>query len=141
MVTYNGDFHREGDVWVGEVREVPQAHTYGRTLARAREHLVEALALVLDVDQDTIGLFVNVQLEDGLAQLVEVAAEARRKADEAAEESRRATEAAALALVHEAKMSRRDVAAALGLSHQRIDQLVQVNANRNAKASKAGRRR
>jgi predicted RNase H-like HicB family nuclease len=126
MMTYNGDFHREGDVWVGEVREVPQAHTYGRTLARAREHLLEALALVLDVGQDGIDIVVNVQLEDGIAHLVEVAAAARRKAEEAAEESRRATEAAALALVQEAKLSRRDAAAALGLSYQRVDQLVQA---------------
>src|SRR5690349_2467108 len=45
LKTYTGDFHREGDVWVAEVREVPQAHTYGRTLARTKEHLRDALAL------------------------------------------------------------------------------------------------
>jgi predicted RNase H-like HicB family nuclease len=126
MIAYNGDFHREGDVWVGEVREAPQAHTYGRTLAKAREHLLEALALVLDVDQSSVDIVVNVQLEDGIAHLVEVATAARQRAEESAEESRRATEAAALALVRDAKLSRRDAAAALGLSFQRVDQLVKA---------------
>jgi predicted RNase H-like HicB family nuclease len=126
LTTYNGDFHREGDVWVAEVREVPQAHTYGRTLARTRAHLREALALVLDVDEDSFELSVSVQLEDGVGELVEIAAAARREAEKLAEQSRVATEDAAFALVHDAKLSRRDAAVALGMSYQRVDQLVQA---------------
>ena len=137
LKTYNGDFHREGDVWVAEVREVPQAHTYGRTLARTRAHLREALALVLDVDEDSFELAVSVQLDGGVGDLVELAAAARRHADELAEQARLATEEAAFALVHGAKLSRRDAAVALGMSYQRVDQLVQ--ARTKAQASKPER--
>jgi predicted RNase H-like HicB family nuclease len=129
LKTYHGDFHREGDVWVAEVREVPQAHTYGRTLARTQAHLREALALVLDVGEDSFDLHISVQLDGGVGDLVENAVATRRQAEEVAEQSRVATEEAAFALVHDAKLSRRDAAVAMGISYQRVDQLVRARTN------------
>jgi predicted RNase H-like HicB family nuclease len=124
VTTYNGDVHREGDVWVAEVREVPQAHTYGRTLRRTKEYLRDALGLVLDVAPESLDIAYHIRLSGGVGDLVEAAAAARLRAEEVVEESRRATEDAAVALVQDAKLSRRDAAAALGLSYQRVDQLI-----------------
>lgn len=121
--TYTGDFHREGDVWVAEVREVPQAHTYGRTLTRAKEHLRDALALYLDVDVDDVEIRVHLSSNEAASALLETAQSARTRADDAAAQARQATSAAALALV-QTGLSMRDAGAALGVSHQRVEQLV-----------------
>jgi len=121
---YTGDFHREGDVWVAEVREVPQAHTYGRTLARTKEHLRDALALFLDVPIDAVDITVHIDGVGEATELVDAAINARQQAERFHEEARQATSRAAIALVRVAKLSFRDAGAALGMSHQRVEQLV-----------------
>jgi len=40
--------------WIAQVTEIPQVHTFGRTLGKAREYLVDALALWLSVPIDTV---------------------------------------------------------------------------------------
>ena len=40
-------FKRDGDWWIGSVEELPGAHTQGRTLDEAREHLTDAVRLVI----------------------------------------------------------------------------------------------
>lgn len=121
---HTGDFHREGDVWVAEVREVPQAHTYGRTLARTKEHLRDALALFLDVPIEAVDIMVHIDGVGGATELVDAAINARQQAERLNEEARQATSRAAIALVRVAKLSFRDAGAALGMSHQRVEQLV-----------------
>ena len=74
---YTGDFHREGDVWVAEAREVPQTHTYGRTLARTKEHLRDALALYLDVPIHTIDITVHIDGVGEATTLVDLATKTR----------------------------------------------------------------
>lgn len=56
MQTYTADIHQEGAHWIGEVREVPQAHTYGTTRQEVLERLNEALALVLDVPGENFAI-------------------------------------------------------------------------------------
>jgi predicted RNase H-like HicB family nuclease len=142
---YTGDFHREGDVWVAEAREVPQAHTYGRTLARTKEHLRDALALYLDVPIHTIDVTVHIDGVGDATALVDLATKARQQADKSNEEARLATSQAAIALVRDEHLSYRDAAAALGLSHQRVEQLVSATGaaavKKAAKARGAGRKR
>jgi predicted RNase H-like HicB family nuclease len=121
---YTGDFHREGDVWVAEVREVPQAHTYGRTLARTKEHLRDALALFLDVPIDSVDITVHIDGVGEATELVDAAINARQHAERLNEEARQATSRAVIALVRVAKLSLRDAGAALGMSHQRVEQLL-----------------
>ena len=134
---YTGDFHREGDVWVAEVREVPQAHTYGRTLARTKEHLRDALALFLDVPIDTVDITVHVDGVGEATALVDVALKARQQAEQLAEEARQATSIAAIALVRSAHLSFRDAGIALGMSHQRVEQLVSGTTSAPAKKAAA----
>jgi len=42
--------------WIAQVTEIPQVHTFGRTLGKAREYLVDALALWLSVPLTRQGL-------------------------------------------------------------------------------------
>ena len=39
----------ESGMWLAQIDEIPQVHTFGRTLGKAREYVVDALALWLDV--------------------------------------------------------------------------------------------
>jgi predicted RNase H-like HicB family nuclease len=123
MKTYTGLFHREGDSWVAEVREVPQAHTYGRTLARTQAYLREALALVLDVEENSFELHTQVHIDRKLDGLIDNANIERENANDVAERAKIATARAAVALV-ESGLSLRDAASALGLSFQRVNQIV-----------------
>ena len=50
--TFTAVFHYTGEWWVGWVEELPGAITQERTLAEARESLVEAVQLILDVNRE-----------------------------------------------------------------------------------------
>jgi predicted RNase H-like HicB family nuclease len=122
--TYTGQFHREGDIWVAEVQEVPQAHTYGRTLAKTQAYLREALALALDGEEDAFELVTHVHIAPDVDDLIDQALQARQRAEAVSEEAQAATAAAARALVEQGGLSLRDAAVALGLSFQRVDQIL-----------------
>lgn len=49
-------YDREERVWLAQVAEIPEVHTYGPTLQRAEAYLREALALWLEVDEDEVTL-------------------------------------------------------------------------------------
>ena len=124
--TYNGVYEpdREGN-WLASVAEIPQVHTFGRTLAKAEANLEDALALWLDRDPSMF------RLVHGQFKLPKAAVEAVAEAHRTREEARRAqAEAAqvttdtARALVIDFGLSLRDAGQLLGLSHQRVQQLV-----------------
>ena len=122
--TYTGEYHREGDGWVAEVTEVPQVHTYGRTLPKTQEYLREALALVLDVEADSFELLTKLHIAKSVDKLVARALKVREQAEVISADAKQATATAAVALVEQGGLRRRDAAAALGLSFQRVDQIV-----------------
>ena len=49
--TYTAIYHNTGEWWVGTVEEVPGAIAQERTLEEVRESLVEAVQLILGVNQ------------------------------------------------------------------------------------------
>ncbi len=49
--TYTAVYHNTGEWWVGTVEEVPGAIAQERTLAEVRESLIEAVQLILEVNQ------------------------------------------------------------------------------------------
>jgi predicted RNase H-like HicB family nuclease len=114
--------------WVASVRGVRGCHTQGRTVDEARRRIREALELFVD-DARTAGIVDDVKLPTAATRAIRAYATSRRRADE---EDRRAALAARRAVrvlrTGRLKMSARDAARLLGLSHQRVHQLSQEEA-------------
>lgn len=116
-VTYKRD---SDGWWVASVPAVPGCHTQGRTLSQARKRIREALDL-FDVPS-SVELVDDVELGK-LAIVFRTAVERRTEAEALAVEVAEATRKAALKL-SSAGLSRRDVGELLGVSHQRVQQLI-----------------
>ena len=119
-VAYERD---ESGWWVACVHGVRGYHTQGRTVDEARRRIVEALKLFVD-DARKARIVDDVKLPTAATRAIRTYATLRKKADE---EDRRATRAArrAVRLLRSGtlRMSARDAARLLGLSHQRVHQL------------------
>jgi predicted RNase H-like HicB family nuclease len=122
---YTAEFRLDGDgmTWLVQIREIPPCHTYGKSVAQARRRAREALRLFVG-DADTAELVDDIQLPDEIGAHVKAAHDARVRA--AAEQTRaqEATLRAARDLVDRLGLSVRDAAQVLGLSHQRVQQLL-----------------
>src|SRR5712692_1613727 len=120
-VTYERD---ESGWWVASVREVRGCHTQGRTVDEARRRIRKAMELFVD-DARSAKLIDNVKLPAPASKAIRLYAALRRQADR---EDQRASLAArrAVRLLRggKLKMSARDAARLLGVSHQRVHQLV-----------------
>lgn len=108
--------------WTAQIEDVPGAISQGRGIAQARERIREALALVLDVDEDRLELVDDVRLPAAVQRRVDAY---RKKRDEAEAEAKAASalSRAAVRAVIEAGYSTRDAGEALGLSQTRVAQL------------------
>jgi predicted RNase H-like HicB family nuclease len=126
-VSYERD---ESGWWVASVRGVRGCQTQGRTVDEARRRIREALELFVDNARDA-PLVDDVKLPTAATRAIRAYASLRKKADE---EDRRAARAARRAVwilrTGQLKMSARDAARLLGLSHQRVHQLTQEQGDR-----------
>ena len=124
MKTYQITYERdESGWWVVSVREVRGCHTQGRTVEEARRRIREAMGLFVS-DAHSATLVDDVKLPVTAAKAIRAFATLRKRADQ---EDRRAALAArrAVRLLRggKLKMSARDAARLLGVSHQRVHQL------------------
>jgi predicted RNase H-like HicB family nuclease len=119
-VAYERD---ESGWWVASVTEVRGCHSQGRTVDEARRRVREALGLFVD-NSDSATLVDDVRLPSAAAKAVRDYEQQRKSADQ---QRRRASVAARRAVKElttgKLKMSARDAAKVLGLSHQRVHQL------------------
>ena len=113
----------EAGYWVAAVRGVRGCRTQGRTVDEARRRIREALALFVD-DAAGADLIDDVKLPATAVKAIRAYATLRKRAEQ---EDRRAAIAArrAVRLLRggRLKMSARDAARLLGVSHQRVHQL------------------
>jgi predicted RNase H-like HicB family nuclease len=112
--------------WMADVEDLP-VHTWGKSLAKVKAYAAEALALHLDVPVPTVAghiSFRRPQLPAHVLEALDEADTARIDAEDATARAAQAKAAAARALVREAHLSMRDAAEVLGLSHQRVQQLL-----------------
>ena len=127
--TYQVAYERDASGWwVASVRGVRGCHTQGRTVEEARRRIVEAMELFVD-DSRTAKIIDDVKLPATAARVVRTYATLRKRAEQY---DRLATMAARRAVRvlrgGRLKMSARDAARLLGLSHQRVHQLTQNEA-------------
>ena len=132
MRTYKVIYERdESGVWVARAPGVPGAHSYGRTIEQARERIREALALWV-ANPEAAELVDDIRLPAKLRVSVRKARVARKRADTIQAKAQTSAASAARQLTGELRLSLRDAGEVLGLSRQRVQQLV---------STKTGRRR
>ncbi|MFE1230602.1 type II toxin-antitoxin system HicB family antitoxin [Streptomyces sp. NPDC058745] len=143
MTVYRVNARRSGEWWALDVPDLPGVFSQSKRLEKAEDAAREAIALMLDVDPDTVQVTVEPQIPAAALKSVAAADKARREAEEAATRAQVAMEEAAEALT--AAMSQRDAGQLLKVSFQRVSQLVaakrrRVDAQGKAKASGAARK-
>ena len=115
---------RSGRWWAISVPSMPSVHSPCRRLEQVDEYAREAISLVQDCPLDEVGhLDVRVAAPDEVAPLIAHAEQAAAAARDASVEVLQARRAAALAL-SERGYPTRDIGALLGISHQRVSQLL-----------------
>jgi hypothetical protein len=109
--------------WMADIEGLP-VHTWGRSLGRVKEYAHEALAAHLDVTASDLEGHIVFRTPQLPERALDNAEQARTEADVAAERAAKAKAAAAGALVHDVHLTMRDAAEILGVSHQRVQQLL-----------------
>jgi predicted RNase H-like HicB family nuclease len=116
----------ESGWWQAAIPAVQGCHTQGRTIQEARRRIREALALFVD-NANVATLKDDVQMPKRVADVVKRYRSARHRADRqqqhASITARRAVKALAGGRLH---LSRRDAAEVLGISAQRVQQLLET---------------
>ena len=109
------------------IEERTEVHTFGRTFGKAREYLVDALALRLQASVDNVRSVVEIvpaELPEHIQTIVDDALVTRATADASAEVASHLVSHAALSLIRNAWNSVRDAGELFGISHQRVQQVV-----------------
>jgi predicted RNase H-like HicB family nuclease len=129
MATYTAQLEREADGrWTVELLEEPRVHTWGNTVTQALTRIREAAAMWFDTDEASIELIPAPVLPKTALRIIEQAGHARDQARTADRVAIEKTKKAAVELARRG-ISMRDAAAILGISHQRVHQLLAEDAN------------
>jgi predicted RNase H-like HicB family nuclease len=124
VTTYTARLEKEHDGrWSVELEEEPRVHTWGKTIDQALTRMREAAALWFQTDEATIELIPRPVLPKSTGRTVDQARKAREQARNADRLAIEQTRKAAVALTNRG-ISMRDAAAILGISHQRVHQLL-----------------
>jgi len=120
---YRVECRRRAGWWAISSPDVPGALTQARRLEHVESQARDAIAALLDVTEDSFDLDVRPVLDKALATLVADLRAARNAAEQAQQHAAVTASASARALLA-AGLTMRDAGAVLGLSHQRVAQLV-----------------
>lgn len=113
----------ETGAWLAYVQGVRGCHTYGRTLEQVRRRIREALSLWVE-DAEAAELVEKIRLPADARQAIRRSSAARKHAERGRESAQSATVAAANVLIERLGLGVRDAGELLGLSYQRVQQLV-----------------
>lgn len=123
MKRYTVRATRSGRWWAIEVPEVPGLFSQARRLSEAAEMATDAIALMLDVDPSTFEVEIVPVLDPDVSRRVERSRALLHQAKEVRNSASAAARDAARALLASG-LSQRDAAEVLGVSFQRVSQLV-----------------
>lgn len=131
--TYTAQLQQEADGrWSVELAEEPRVHTWGNTVTQALARMREAAAMWFDTDEASIELIPALVLPKTALRIIEQAGQARDQARTADRVAIEKTKKAAVELARRG-ISMRDAAAILGISHQRVHQLLAEDASQQRK--------
>jgi len=121
--TYIAVYERDiiDEAWNVRIDAIPGCRAQARSIPSAQARIREALGWRLGADESSV--IIEDRLPPAIAAVAKRANRARREADRAAARAQQELVSAARELA-ELGLSRRDSAALLGLSHQRVQQLV-----------------
>jgi predicted RNase H-like HicB family nuclease len=122
--TYTARCERAGDWWAISVPELRGVHTQARRLEGAEAMTRDAIALFLDVPPDSFEVRIDPVLPRDLQKKVGQVRKVRDEADALQRQAAAASVEVAADLVRVAHLTVRDAGRVLGLSHQRIAQLL-----------------
>ncbi len=118
------DYDADDNAWNVRVKGLTGCQTYGRSIRQAQSRIREALGLWLDTD--SAQLRIRDQFPAALASVADDVVRARSAAERAGAKAQQQTVEAVKSLT-DLGLSRRDAAELLGLSHQRVHQLLEAS--------------
>ncbi len=139
MRTFEAVARRSGGWWAIEVPELPGVFTQARRIDGAAPMAREAIALFLDVPPADVEVRLRPELRDELRGSVDAARSERDRAERAQREASTALRASARQLAAEG-LTTRDIGVLLGLTHQRIAQLLREPDRHAQDGPRCGRR-
>lgn len=133
MAAYTVTARRTGDWWALDVPDVPGAYSQCKRLEQAPDLAREAIALVLDQDEADIEVAIEPQLPVEMAELVDSIHQAREAMEKIVREVQQVQVTAIHDLVNECHLSYRDVGQIIGISHQRVSQVLKEGTAHSAR--------
>jgi len=126
--TYVARAQRSGRWWAITVDGVSGLHSQARRLSQVESMARDALGTFFDVAQDSFDVEVRPALEEEERHILEQVERARRDAEAAQSAVQMAMVYAAQFLVQKEGMTLRDAGQLMGVSFQRVDQLLKTSA-------------
>ncbi|MFI1740782.1 type II toxin-antitoxin system HicB family antitoxin [Streptomyces sioyaensis] len=144
MTAYRVTARRAGEWWALEVPDLPGVFSQAKRLDKADEAAREAIAVMLDVETEDVEVTIEPVLPRDAVRAIKAAEKAEKAAEGARKAAQKAMQDAAATLTE--SLSQRDAGRVLGVSFQRISQLLRARPTTSSpktagKATKAGRAR
>ncbi len=122
---YQVTVEREPGFWIVRVPEIPEVVTQARRMADVKENAREAIAVWTDKPVEDIDVTVTVVVPPVVQTALDEAQRLQKEASERLERAGTATREAARWLTKELGLTLREAAEILGVSFQRVAQLVE----------------
>jgi hypothetical protein len=119
---YNVHVYKDGKWWMVEIPEI-DGLTQARHLREADDMARDYIAATLDIPEDSFTLAMSIEVGAEAQRHIDAAKRLRKEADEAAQRASEESRTAARCLAA-AGLPLRDVSVVLGVSYQRVHQLV-----------------
>lgn len=126
MTTYRVSSVRSGEWWAFSVPAIPGAYGQARRLDHVAREARDVIALMLELDEGDaakLDIELDIELDGPLQVVVGKARAARQRLDASQREAQESIRLAASEL-HERGLSMRDIGSVLGLSFQRVHQIL-----------------
>lgn len=111
-------------VWVLQCVEFPGAISQTRRLSEAPNLMREAISFVAEVPEDQIDVTVIPDIDEGIRHALDEIERSRAEAERLQREASATVAKVAHALVESEGLTLRDAGTILGVSHQRVSQLI-----------------